>query len=138
MSYDGRWGFGPLFVSLANSDELLYTVNRPASRPAGRMTTALRGGHRNWRGTTATTYYLLSGLARNLWPDGRHVAIYSIQNRKRKHPEEYREDLTTLFGLLREKKITPTIAERFKLQDAARAHQLMTKKTKPGKFVIVG
>ncbi len=34
MSYDGRWGFGPLFVSLANSDELLYTVNRPASRPS--------------------------------------------------------------------------------------------------------
>ncbi len=34
MSYDGRWGFGPLFVSLANTDELLYTVNRPASRPS--------------------------------------------------------------------------------------------------------
>ncbi len=34
MSYDGRWGFGPLFVSLANSDELLYAVNRPASRPS--------------------------------------------------------------------------------------------------------
>lgn len=34
MSYDGRWGFGPLVVSLANSDEVLYTVNRPASRPS--------------------------------------------------------------------------------------------------------
>lgn len=34
MSYDGRWGFGPLVVSLANSDEVLYAVNRPASRPS--------------------------------------------------------------------------------------------------------
>ena len=34
MSHDGRWGFGPLVVSLANSDEVLYAVNRPASRPS--------------------------------------------------------------------------------------------------------
>lgn len=34
LSYDGRWGFGPLVVSLANSDEVLYAVNRPASRPS--------------------------------------------------------------------------------------------------------
>ncbi len=34
MAYDGRWGFGPLVVSLANSDEVLYAVNRPASRPS--------------------------------------------------------------------------------------------------------
>lgn len=34
MSYDGRWGFGPLVVSLANSDEVLYAINRPASRPS--------------------------------------------------------------------------------------------------------
>ena len=34
MAYNGRWGFGPLVVSLANSDEVLYAVNRPASRPS--------------------------------------------------------------------------------------------------------
>lgn len=34
MSYNGRWGFGPLVVSLANSREELYVVNRPASRPS--------------------------------------------------------------------------------------------------------
>ncbi len=34
LSYDGRWGFGPLVVSLANSGEVLYAVNRPASRPS--------------------------------------------------------------------------------------------------------
>jgi len=34
MAYDGRWGFSPLVVSLANSQEVLYAVNRPASRPS--------------------------------------------------------------------------------------------------------
>lgn len=34
VSYDGRWGFGPLVISLANSGEMLYAVNRPASRPS--------------------------------------------------------------------------------------------------------
>ena len=34
VGYDGRWGFGPLVVSLANSGEVLYAVNRPASRPS--------------------------------------------------------------------------------------------------------
>lgn len=54
------------------------------------MTTALRGGRRNWRGTSATIWYLLAALAKNLLPDGRRVTFYSIQNRKRKHPDDYR------------------------------------------------
>jgi Transposase DDE domain group 1 len=34
ISYDKRWGYGPLVVSLANTQEVLYVVNRPANRPS--------------------------------------------------------------------------------------------------------
>ena len=34
IAYTGRWGFHPLVVSLANSQEVLAVVNRPANRPS--------------------------------------------------------------------------------------------------------
>lgn len=43
-----------------------------------------------------------------------------------------------LLTFLKERKIAPAVAARFALEDAADAHELMTKKNNPGKFVIVG
>lgn len=34
LSYNGKWGYGPLLVSLANSSEVLWSSNRSASRPS--------------------------------------------------------------------------------------------------------
>lgn len=34
FSYDGQWGYGPLVITLANSGEVLFIVNRGANRPS--------------------------------------------------------------------------------------------------------
>ena len=67
----------------------------------------LRQGRRSWPGTASTLFFLGTTLALNLLSIGRRVVIYSIQRRKRQHPEAYRQDLTKLFHLLRDGKIAP-------------------------------
>jgi len=34
IAYNGIWGYAPLIITLANTNEVLYLVNRPGSRPS--------------------------------------------------------------------------------------------------------
>ncbi len=74
-----------------------------------------------------------------LWdwlPNGHATAFYSIGAMRRKHPEWFREDLTTLFELLAAGRIKPVIAEVLPLKEARRAHEMLEHGSAAGKLVL--
>jgi len=122
--------------------------SRRALRPGGRvvaygLTGSLRGGRlasgRSGRrnrlpGIAMFGWYIAAGW---LLPGRKRVVIYSIQWLKRLKPALFRQDLMALFDLLRQQKIKPLIAQRFRLAEARRAHELLGKEGVTGKIVLV-
>lgn len=85
---------------------------------------------------------LLWGFAKllGLWrliPDGRHTAFYNIQTRREKHPEEFREDVSTLFDMLRRGQLKPAIEAVVPLENAADVHRRIDAAEIAGKVVLV-
>ncbi|HWE25807.1 MAG TPA: zinc-binding dehydrogenase, partial [Myxococcales bacterium] len=78
--------------------------------------------------------YIVGGW---LLPGRKRVVPYSIQTLKRLKPELFRQDLTTLLELLRQRKVEPLIARRFPLEEARQAHELLGKGGVTGKIVLV-
>jgi len=120
---------------------------REALRPGGRVvgygnTSSLRGeglasgrpGRRNrLHGIPIYVLYIAGGW---LLPGRKRVVPYSIQTLKRLKPALFRQDLITLFDLLRQKKIQPLIAQRFPLAEARQAQELLGKGGVIGKIVL--
>jgi NADPH2:quinone reductase len=104
------------------------------------LTSTLRGGNltgglrHRFRGLARIAFYMAAAF---FLPGKRRVLPYSIQNLKRLRSAWFREDLTTLFDLLRDQKIQPVIAERIPLSDAKRAHELLGQGSVRGKIVLV-
>jgi NADPH2:quinone reductase len=104
------------------------------SLKAGRVASD-RGGRRNRFGAIRIfALYIVGSL---LLPGRRRIVPYSIQTLKRVRPKVFREDLTTLFDLLRRKKIKPLIARTFPLAQARQAHELLGGGGVTGKLVLV-
>jgi NADPH:quinone reductase-like Zn-dependent oxidoreductase len=104
------------------------------SLKGGRLASG-RGGRRNRFGAIRIfALYIVGSL---LLPGRRRVVPYSIQTLKRVRPEVFREDLTALFNLLRQKKIKPLIARTFPLAQARQAHELLGGGGVTGKLVLV-
>jgi NADPH2:quinone reductase len=76
--------------------------------------------------------YILSLLARR-----KRLSIYSIQMLKRRKPDWFRQDLTTLFDLLGRGDLKPVIDRRLPLEQAGLAHELLVKGDTVGKIVLV-
>jgi len=74
-----------------------------------------------------------------LWdwlPNGHATAFYSIGAMRRKHPEWFREDLATLFGMLAEGRIAPVVAEVLPLAEVRQAHERVEAGNVAGKLVL--
>ena len=97
------------------------------------MSAAIEGGRRNMMLAVASFAWL--GLA-GLLP-GKSARWYNIMTEKKKHPEWFREDLSRLLTMLQEKSISPVVAERLPLRDAARAHELLERASVSGKIVLM-
>ena len=76
-------------------------------------------------------------LVRGWLPNGKHAKIYSIATMKQKHPSWFKEDLSALVTMLKEKKIEPVISEVFPLTEARKAHVLLESRGVKGKIVLV-
>ena len=123
--------------------------SRGALRPGGRvvgyglitsirgegLTSGRPGRRRRFRGTAV---FALSIAASRLLPGRRRIVPYSIQTLKRLKPEWFREDLTALLDLLKQRKLRPLIARRFPLKEARQAQELLGKGGVVGKIVLVG
>ena len=99
----------------------------------GRLTSGRPGRHRFREAAVLGLY-----IARNWFLPGRKRMVpYSIQTLKRLRPAFFRQDMMALFDLLQHKKINPIVAERFRLTEARRAHELLGKGGVVGKIVLV-
>ena len=119
--------------------------SRNALRPGGKvvvygLTSSLRGGrlasgrrHRI-RGIAIYGLYIAGGW---LLPGRKRLVPYSIQWLKRLRLALFRQDLTTLYNLLQQKKLKPLIAQRFPLAEARRAHELLGTEGVTGKIVLL-
>lgn len=70
-------------------------------------------------------------------PQGNPAFLYSATTLRGEHPEWFREDLASVFGLLAEGKIRPTIAARIPLREADRAHRMLESSQSAGKIVLI-
>lgn len=73
----------------------------------------------------------------DLLPNGRSSIFYSITALRKKQPNWFREDLATLFDLLAQGKIKPSIERRMKLTDAVEAHKLIEQAAVKGRIVLM-
>jgi NADPH:quinone reductase-like Zn-dependent oxidoreductase len=68
---------------------------------------------------------------------GKKGMFYSITGFKKKHPEWFRQDLSTLFDLLMQGKIKPVITKQFPLTEVVAAHKLLEDGGIEGKLVLL-
>jgi NADPH:quinone reductase-like Zn-dependent oxidoreductase len=103
------------------------------SLQGGRLARGRAGRRQRFRDIRIFALYIAGGW---LLPGRKRVLLYSIQWLKRWRPVWFRDDLITLFELLRQRKIEPLIAQRLPLAEAKSAHEMLGKGGITGKIVL--
>jgi len=99
----------------------------------GRMTSGSGGRH-----PIRESVELGRLILRNWFKFGQKSMVpYSIQWLMRFKPAWFRQDLVTLLDLLKQRKITPLIAQRLPLEQARRAHEMLGEGGVLGKIVLL-
>lgn len=88
------------------------------------------------RGKAAVVLDFLGFKLLALIPNSRKKEFYSITAMRKRHPDWFVQDLTTLFDLLAEKKIKPVIWKRLPLSEARQAHELIEQSKPKGKIIL--
>jgi NADPH2:quinone reductase len=99
----------------------------------GRLASGRTGARQRFRELPIFALYIGGGW---LLPGRKRVVPYSIQWLKRLRPAAFRQDLLALFELLRERKIKPLVAKRFRLAEARQAQESLGEGGVRGKFVL--
>ena len=68
---------------------------------------------------------------------GRCAVWYSITDRRRSHPEEFRADMAALFELLRDGAIHPIVVDRLPIAAAREVHDRIDAGGLGGKIVLL-
>lgn len=83
---------------------------------------------------------MASTLARllrlKLRPGSRRVVLFVIPQSKKKHPEQFRQDVTLLLGWLKDDRIDPVIDRILPLSEARRAQELLEGSHVVGKIIL--
>lgn len=101
------------------------------------LVSSLAGGKRDLKLLISSATGWAAAYTRSLLTRHRRLLIYSIQMLKRRKPDWFRQDLTTLFDLLGRGELKPVIDRRLSLEQAALAHELLGKGDTIGKIVLV-
>jgi NADPH:quinone reductase-like Zn-dependent oxidoreductase len=96
------------------------------------------GGRRDLRRLLSSAAGWAVALALSLLSRRTRLSVYSIQMLKRRKPDWFRQDLSTLFDLLARGELRPVIDRRLPLEQAALAHELLGIGDTVGKIVLVG
>jgi NADPH:quinone reductase-like Zn-dependent oxidoreductase len=73
----------------------------------------------------------------NILPNDRKATFYSIGDLRKKNPAWFKEDLNSLFDLLKDGRIKPSIERRMKLDQAKQAHELFEQAAVKGRIVLI-